>query len=95
VAKHLNFRRAAEGLCLTQPAVTPQIKALEQHLGVQLFDRSGARISLTPAGSVLLRYAASNDEAELVERFSSAQQPVKSPSQKHILMPLRFRLVLR
>jgi DNA-binding transcriptional LysR family regulator len=57
VAKHLNFRRAAEELCLTQPAVTLQIKALEQHLGVQLFDRSGARISLTPAGTMLLKYA--------------------------------------
>lgn len=57
VAKHLNFRRAAEELCLTQPAVTLQIKALEQNLGVQLFDRSGARISLTPAGTMLLQYA--------------------------------------
>ncbi len=57
VAKHLNFRRAAEELCLTQPAVTLQIKALEQHTGVQLFDRSGARISLTPAGTMLLKYA--------------------------------------
>ncbi len=57
VARHLNFRRAAEELCLTQPAVTLQVKTLEQQLGVQLFDRSGARISLTPAGSVLLKYA--------------------------------------
>jgi hypothetical protein len=32
VAKHLNFRKAAEQLCLTQPAVTLQIKALEQYL---------------------------------------------------------------
>jgi DNA-binding transcriptional LysR family regulator len=57
VAKHLNFRKAAEQLCLTQPAVTLQIKALEQYLGVPLFDRSGARISLTPAGTMLLKYA--------------------------------------
>jgi DNA-binding transcriptional LysR family regulator len=57
VAKHLNFRRAAEELCLTQPAVTLQIKALEQDLGAQLFDRSGAHITLTPAGAVLLKYA--------------------------------------
>jgi len=64
VAKHLNFRRAAEELCLTQPAITLQIKALEQHLGVQLFDRSGAHISLTPAGSMLLKYATKIDELE-------------------------------
>jgi DNA-binding transcriptional LysR family regulator len=57
VARHLNFRRAAEDLCLTQPAVTLQIKALEQELGVQLFDRSGAHITLTPAGTMLLKYA--------------------------------------
>jgi DNA-binding transcriptional LysR family regulator len=64
VAKHLNFRKAAEELCLTQPAVTLQIKALEQHLGVQLFDRSGARISLTAAGAMLLRYARKIAELE-------------------------------
>ena len=52
VAKHLNFRRAAEELCLTQPAVTLQVKTLEQQLGVLLFDRSGTRISLTPAGTM-------------------------------------------
>jgi DNA-binding transcriptional LysR family regulator len=57
VAKHLNFRRASEELFLTQPAVTLQIKALEHDLGVQLFDRSGSRISLTPAGAVLVKYA--------------------------------------
>ena len=64
VAKHLNFRKAAEELCLTQPAVTLQIKTLEQYLGVQLFDRSGARISLTSAGSVLLKYAHNIEELE-------------------------------
>ena len=64
VAKHLNFRKAAEELCLTQPAVTLQIKALEQYLGVQLFDRSGARISLTPAGIMLLKYARKIEELE-------------------------------
>ena len=64
VAKHLNFRRAAEELCLTQPAVTLQIKALEQDLGVQLFDRSGAHITLTPAGDVLLKYAVKMEKLE-------------------------------
>jgi len=64
VAKHLNFRKAAEELCLTQPAVTLQIKALEQYLRVQLFDRSGARISLTPAGTMLLKYARKIEELE-------------------------------
>jgi len=57
VARHLNFSRAAEELLLTQPAVTQQIKALEDEYGVPLFDRSGGRIALTPAGNSLLPYA--------------------------------------
>jgi DNA-binding transcriptional LysR family regulator len=57
VATHLNFSRAAEELLLTQPAVTQQIKALEEQLGVPLFDRTGGRITVTPAGQALLPYA--------------------------------------
>jgi LysR family transcriptional regulator, transcriptional activator of the cysJI operon len=57
VAEHLNFRRAAEHLFLTQPAVTLQIKALENDLGIRLFDRTAGRISLTRQGVILLGYA--------------------------------------
>jgi len=57
VAEHLNFREAAERLFLTQPAITLQIKALEDDLGVRLFDRTANRVSLTSHGSLLLRYA--------------------------------------
>src|SRR5579864_7921683 len=57
VAEHLSFRKAAEQLFLTQPAVTLQIKALEDDLGVRLFDRTGGRVSLTKQGTLLLRYA--------------------------------------
>lgn len=73
VAKHLNFRRAAEELFLTQPAVTLQIKALEHDLGVQLFDRSGSRISLTPAGAVLVKYAEKIRKLEADARAELAQ----------------------
>ena len=55
VAEQMSFRKAAEELYLTQPAVSLQIKALEEDLGVQLFDRTGSHIGLTPAGQVLLR----------------------------------------
>jgi len=55
--EHLSFRKAAELLFLTQPAVTLQIKALEDDLGVRLFDRSGGRVTLTKQGSILLRYS--------------------------------------
>lgn len=57
VAEKQSFRRAAEALYLTQPAVTLQIKALEDELGMQLFDRSCKTIQLTDAGKQLLEYA--------------------------------------
>lgn len=57
VAEQLSFRKAAEQLFLTQPAVTLQIKALEDDLGVRVFDRASGRVSLTRQGVLLLRYA--------------------------------------
>ena len=58
VAEQLNFRKAAERLFVTQPAVTLQIKTLEDDLGVRLFDRAaGGRISLTREGAILCEYA--------------------------------------
>ncbi len=52
-----NVTRAADALCVTQPAVTAQIKGLENSLGVALFDRGGGRMSLTRAGEMLLPQA--------------------------------------
>jgi DNA-binding transcriptional LysR family regulator len=57
VARHLSFRKAAEHLFLTQPAVTLQIKALEDDLGIRLFERAANGVSLTPQGLLLLGYA--------------------------------------
>jgi len=57
VAKHLSFTRAADALFMTQPAVTFQIKQLEEHYNTRLFDRGHGRITLTPAGEVMLDYA--------------------------------------
>jgi len=56
VAENASFRKAGEELYLTQPAVTQQVKALEEDLGIPLFDRTGNRVELTSAGSMLLRY---------------------------------------
>jgi len=56
-ARHLNFSRAAEELHLTQPAVSTQIKLLQQHAGLKLFEQLGKKIYLTPAGTELLRYS--------------------------------------
>ncbi|MCV2367724.1 LysR family transcriptional regulator [Roseateles oligotrophus] len=57
VARVANVTKAAEVLCLTQPAVTAQIKGLESSLGVALFDRSAGRMMLTRAGDKLLPQA--------------------------------------
>lgn len=57
VAKHLSFTKAAEALFMTQPAVTFQIRQLEQHFNTRLFDRGQGRITLTAAGAVALEYA--------------------------------------
>jgi DNA-binding transcriptional LysR family regulator len=57
VAEHLSFRKAGEALYLTQPAVTLQIKALEEELGTKLFERSATGVRVTEAGKVLLQYA--------------------------------------
>ncbi len=56
VAEVLNYRRAGDELHLTQPAVTAQIRSLEESLGIALFDRIGRETRLTPAGATLLQY---------------------------------------
>ena len=57
VARHLSFVRAAENLHLTPPAVTMQVKELEGHVGMPLFDRRGKQVSLTTTGEYMLVYA--------------------------------------
>lgn len=52
-----NFREAAELCFITQPALSAQIQALEQRLGVQLFERDKRRVLPTPAGDELVAYA--------------------------------------
>ncbi|NRA53456.1 MAG: LysR family transcriptional regulator [Gammaproteobacteria bacterium] len=51
-AKYQNFTRAAEALCVTQAAVSRQIRELEASLDVKLFRRAGRAVELTPAGSI-------------------------------------------
>ena len=55
VAENASFRKAGEELYLTQPAVTQQVKALEEDLGLQVFDRTGTKVVLTAAGTILLQ----------------------------------------
>ena len=69
--------RTAETLHLTQPAITAQIKALEEELGVALFDRRPGRISLTKAGEEQLPQA----QQEALER-SLKRRPWTAPIER-------------
>ncbi len=63
VARHASFSRAAEKRFRTQPAVSAQIRALEEEVGGRLFDRSGGKVSLTAAGKEFQRYVEQTLEA--------------------------------
>ena len=66
IVRHGTFSKAAQHLFLSQPTLSVQISALEQELGVKLFERQGKNITLTPAGEILQRYA--TDIASLHDR---------------------------
>jgi len=57
VARLLSFTKAAESLHMTQPAVTFQVRQLEEYFNTRLFDRTHNRISLTAAGEKVYEYA--------------------------------------
>ena len=57
VARLLSFTKAAESLHMTQPAVTFQVRQLEEYFNTRLFDRTHNRISLTDAGQRVYEYA--------------------------------------
>ena len=78
VAHELNFTKAAESMYVSQTAVTQQIKALEEQLGVSLFERTKKKVVLTPAGKVFLQEASSilNRIDTAVERTREASSGV-------------------
>ncbi len=68
VARHMSFSRAAEELHLTQPAVSTQVRQLENHVGLPLFEQLGKKIYLTPAGHEMLHYSRS-----IIQQFREAE----------------------
>jgi LysR family transcriptional regulator, low CO2-responsive transcriptional regulator len=56
VSRNLSFSRAAEKRFRTQPAISAQIRALEEEVGVRLLDRSGGKVAVTAPGKVFLQY---------------------------------------
>jgi DNA-binding transcriptional LysR family regulator len=57
VARLSSFSRAAEKRFRTQPAISAQIRALEEEVGARLLDRSGGKVSITAAGKIFQKYA--------------------------------------
>jgi LysR family transcriptional regulator, glycine cleavage system transcriptional activator len=74
-ARNLSFTKAAAELFITQSAVSRQIKALEDHLGVALFDRKPRVIALTEKGQELYRVA-----TDILERLQSATDEITQRS---------------
>lgn len=71
----MNYTRAAERLCLTQPAVTHHIHYLEEHYGCRLFSYQGKTLSLTPEGQRLLGLARS-----LAYNSQKAEEAMRAPA---------------
>jgi DNA-binding transcriptional LysR family regulator len=84
VAEELHFRRAADRLHVAQPAVSEQVRKLEQELGVKLFDRTQRSVSLTIAGSAFL------EESRHVLRHAEVAQHAARTAAEQVTMRLRI-----
>ncbi len=73
VARHLSFRAAADEMHITQPAVSRQIRGLEDDLGAAVFSRGTRHVELTGAGASLLRSV-----APLLDRLDASVHQIRS-----------------
>ncbi len=82
VARRLSFRGAAEEVHLTQPAVSRQIRTLEEELGAPLFLRGTRHVELTGAGESLLRSV-----APLLDRLDATVRQIRTArSRRHVAL---------
>ncbi len=72
VARLLSFTKAAEVLHMTQPAVTFQIRQLEEQFDTRLFDRTHNRVSLTEAGRIVFEYA-----EKIFEQYAEMENAIR------------------
>lgn len=79
-AKYQSFTRAAEALCVTQAAVSRQIRELEEHLGTELFVRSGRAVKLSPNGAMFYDAAQLSfiNISQAAERLRAQSRPVQT-----------------
>src|SRR5713226_868843 len=73
VARNASFSRAAEKRFRTQPAISSQIRSLEDEVGAKLFDRSGGKVSLTAAGKAFQKYTQDTVDARKAMLTSLAE----------------------
>ncbi len=71
VAETRSFSKTSEIIHLTQPAVSLQIQALEEMYETKLFDRSSSRVTLTPSGEILYKYA-----KEILALYTAAEKVI-------------------
>ncbi len=90
VATFGSFRRAAESLNLTQPAVSARIKGLETSLGVRLFERGRSGLTLSRAGRQFRPYAEQVLQAAALARLAVQDHSAKSATELHLaaVLPL-------
>ncbi len=81
IAEHRHFGRAAEACHVSQPTLSGQLRKLEEHLGVVLFERNNKRVSLTPVGEKTLIHARKAlEEASYMEAIAkSSSDPLSGP----------------
>jgi DNA-binding transcriptional LysR family regulator len=86
-ARHGSFNKAATSLCVTQGAVSRQIRLLEESLGVELFARDPTGITLTSAGSTLMPCV--TEAFDILERCTS-DASTRAPERLVVLLPPTF-----
>ena len=92
-ARHESVSRTAEALGLSQPAVSRQLRILQDAYGVSLYDPTPTGIALTPAGHVLLPYACEvHDALRMARRFLAGELP---PSHAAVRVGLSHHLTTR
>src|SRR5580704_1899567 len=81
VADYEHFGKAAAACNVSQPALSSQIRKIEDHLGVQLFERSNRRVAITPEGAAVVEQArVVLDEAQKIGELTLAvREPLSQP----------------
>jgi len=87
VARERHFGRAAEACFVSQPTLSVAIKKLEEELGVQIFERGGAEVAITPVGEQII------EEAQRVLERTSTIREIAQQGKDPLSGPLRVGVI--